>query len=248
MAGRIAYYGGIVTNGLVLDLDAAKKDSYPGTGTSWRDISGNSNNGTLTNGPTFNSSNGGSIVFDGVDDYVTTAMSSSLNSSTTGASPVFTISNWVYLTANAGIVDGLGIASPTQAQSWAHYYYYDNPSGPTYNFNKVDTGYTNSRTFQIITAPNAVLPNRWNNIVTIYNSGTVTFYVNNSIISGTITANDNTSTIVNNNFGLVLGKSNLGAGGQAFNGRISNYNIYNRALSSTEITQNYNALKGRYGL
>ena len=62
MAGRIAYYGGIVTNGLVLDLDAAKKDSYPGTGTSWRNIAGNSNNGTLTNGPTFNSNNGGSIA------------------------------------------------------------------------------------------------------------------------------------------------------------------------------------------
>ena len=70
MAGRIAYYGNIVTSGLVLNLDAAKRDSYPGSGTIWRDISGNGNNGTLTNGPTFNSDNYGSIAFDGVDDYV----------------------------------------------------------------------------------------------------------------------------------------------------------------------------------
>lgn len=93
MAGRISYYGGIVTNGLVLALDAAKKDSYPGSGTVWRDISGNGNNGTLTNGPTFNSGNGGSIVFDGVDDYVEygliTQMSNLIN---------ITVSYWYYPT------------------------------------------------------------------------------------------------------------------------------------------------------
>ena len=72
MAGRISYLGGIVKDGLVLDLDAAKLDSYPKTGTSWKDISGNGNNGTLVNVPTFNSSNGGSIVFDGSNDYVST--------------------------------------------------------------------------------------------------------------------------------------------------------------------------------
>ncbi len=70
MAGRIAYYGNIVKDGLVLLLDAAKKDSYPGSGTLWRDVSGNGNNGTLTNGPIFNSNNGGSVVFDGSNDYV----------------------------------------------------------------------------------------------------------------------------------------------------------------------------------
>jgi hypothetical protein len=59
MAGRIGYYGGVVKDGLVLDLDAAKLDSYPRTGTSWKDISGNQNNGTLINGPTFDSGNGG---------------------------------------------------------------------------------------------------------------------------------------------------------------------------------------------
>ena len=82
MAGRIAYYGGIVKDGLILDLDAAKRDSYPSSGTVWNDISGFQNNGTLINGPTFNSSNGGSIVFDGVDDYVQCAGSFPLTSAT----------------------------------------------------------------------------------------------------------------------------------------------------------------------
>ena len=60
----------IVTDGLVLYLDAANQRSYPGSGTTWSDISRGGNNGTLVNGPTFDPGNGGSIVFDGVDDYV----------------------------------------------------------------------------------------------------------------------------------------------------------------------------------
>ena len=66
----------IVSNGLVLALDAADKNSYPGSGITWRDVSGNNNNGTLTNGPTFDSSNGGSIVFDGTNDFVTGSIGS----------------------------------------------------------------------------------------------------------------------------------------------------------------------------
>ena len=60
----------IVRNGLIMALDAADKNSYIGSGTVWNDVSGNGNNGTLTNGPTFSNANGGCIVFDGVDDYV----------------------------------------------------------------------------------------------------------------------------------------------------------------------------------
>ena len=60
----------IVTNGLVLSLDAADRNSYPGSGTTWRDLSGRDNNGTLINGPTFDSANGGNIVCDGINDYI----------------------------------------------------------------------------------------------------------------------------------------------------------------------------------
>ena len=59
----------IVTNGLVLCLDAANSKSYPGSGTTWTDLSGRGNNGTLVNGVGYNSGNLGSLVFDGVDDY-----------------------------------------------------------------------------------------------------------------------------------------------------------------------------------
>ncbi len=69
MATQYAF-GKIVTNGLVLALNAADKNSYPGSGTAWRDVSGNNNSGTLTNTPTFNSGNGGSIVFNGTNQYI----------------------------------------------------------------------------------------------------------------------------------------------------------------------------------
>lgn len=83
MAGRIAYYGNIVTQGLVLDLDAAIQGSYPKTGSTWFDISNNGNNGTLTNGPTYSPDNFGSIVFDGVNDYVNLLTPPSFNNAVT---------------------------------------------------------------------------------------------------------------------------------------------------------------------
>ena len=67
----IFYNPRTITDGLVLALDAANTKSYPGSGTTWTDLSGNGNNGTLTNGPTYNSSNLGSLSFDGIDDYST---------------------------------------------------------------------------------------------------------------------------------------------------------------------------------
>jgi hypothetical protein len=85
----------IVTDGLVLALDAANTKSYPGSGTVWKDLSGNGNNGTLINGPTFDTGNLGSIEFDGVDDW--TSFGNILNTGTSD----FTISAWVKSTSTA---------------------------------------------------------------------------------------------------------------------------------------------------
>ena len=73
----------IITNGLVLALDAANTKSYVSGSTVWRDLSGNNNSGSLTNGPTFNSANGGSIVFDGVDDYCVNSLSNGFTAAMT---------------------------------------------------------------------------------------------------------------------------------------------------------------------
>ena len=90
-----------ITNGLVLYLDAANKKSYPGSGATWTDLSGNSNTGTLTNGPTFSAANMGSILFDGTNDYVDCGNNSSLQI-TQG-----TISAWVKSTTNDSTFRGI---------------------------------------------------------------------------------------------------------------------------------------------
>src|SRR6056300_758964 len=81
----------IVTDGLVLALDAGNPKSYPGSGTVWRGKSGNGNNGTLTNGPTFSSDNGGAIVFDGADDTVSIPHDSTIDFATNS----FSLHTWV---------------------------------------------------------------------------------------------------------------------------------------------------------
>ena len=103
----------IVTSGLVLALDAAERLSYPRTGTTWRDLSGNSNNGTLTNGPTFSAGNMGSIVFDGVDDYVNIANSTSLQVADT-----FTVCAWIYPTTLAARYAIFSTRAANPAGSW----------------------------------------------------------------------------------------------------------------------------------
>jgi len=87
----VAYNSKIVTNGLVLCLDAGNRKSYPGSGTTWTDLSGNGNTGTLFNTPTFSSANGGSLVFDGTNQYVSTTFA-------TPAGQAVTYAGWVYST------------------------------------------------------------------------------------------------------------------------------------------------------
>ena len=87
----IHYSPTTVTSGLVLCLDAGNAKSYPGSGTVWTDLSGNGNTGTLINGPTYNSANGGSIVFDGVNDYANIGVGRGVNQ----FSGNFAVSVWV---------------------------------------------------------------------------------------------------------------------------------------------------------
>ena len=94
----VSYNSSIVTNGLVLCLDAGNPRSYPGSGTAWYDVSGNNKTGTLVNGPSYNSSNGGSFVFDGVDDYVNVN-----NFNVSHGTSNFTYSCWAYLSGKPSL-------------------------------------------------------------------------------------------------------------------------------------------------
>jgi len=234
MAGRISYYGNIVKDGLVLDLDAAKRDSYPGTGTAWNDISGFRNNGTLTNGPSFNSANGGSIVFDGSNDYVITP--STTYDFSTNAN--FTYCAWIYPNFNSSLNSGKAVidfTSPTYTRSYLRW---EGTSLGFYFDIAVSGGGSAWRTSSIPTFS----ANTWNYICFTHDSSNVgNFYFNGSIISTTRLFNG-ASTVTNNSITIGYGAVNS----YYWSGGISTVQIYNRALSATEVLQNYNATKGRY--
>ena len=211
----------IVTNGLVLYLDAANRQSYISGSTTWTDVSNNGNNGTLTNGPTFNTGSGGSIVFDGVDDYVNAPSSLYVDN--------FTLNAWVYKTAS-GIQT---IMAKGNASFQLNFYL--RIAGPSGFFG------TNSN-FTEITVADLTL-NTWNNTVLTYDKNNLNYFLNGVFI-GQVSAT-NTPTLSSSN--TIVGR--LGDyNGQYWTGRIASTQIYNRALSAQEVLQNYNATKARFGL
>jgi len=208
----------IVTSGLVLALDAAERLSYPRTGTTWRDLSGNNNTGTLTNGPTFNAGNMGTIVFDGTNDYV------NISSLITG-NQSFSWGAWIY-----PIATGTPVFFGNVSAGLAMISYWDSAN------NKVRVGtYGDDK----LTSGTAILPSTWGYTFWTWNGTTLTSYTN-GIADGTA------SGFSFNISGLYTTIGNS-VNSQYFNGRISQTLVYNRALSATEISQNYNAVKSRFG-
>ena len=220
-------YEDIVTNGLVLNLDAGFTPSYPTTATAWSDLSGNNNNGGLVNGPTFNSSNGGSIVFDGADDYVSCGNNSSLQINQG------TISAWVKTSSPGSSFRGI-ITKQDNYGLFAE-------SGTLVTY---DWGSSQTRSTGINIADGT-----WKNVAMTFTTNTGTpsnntiIYLNGSAVLTT------TTKILGNTIEVQLGRGGLGGGSsQLLNGNIAIGLIYNRALSSVEVLQNYKAQKGRFGL
>jgi hypothetical protein len=234
MAGRVAYTGGIVRNGLVLHLDAAKRDSYPKTGTVWTDLSGGGNTGTLTNGPTYNSSNGGSIVFDGTNQYVDCGTNSVLDINQKQQ----TISCWFKTTqTNFGTYGTYLVSKIGTVRKWTY-------SLMMYTGGKIQFQRDDGTNNPMVTTVLSYNDGKWYN-VTVTNDGTIRIYINGVFV---VSGNDTIVNSTSNSNSLWIGSNgnNGGYTGAYFNGNISNVQVYNRALSATEVLQNYNALKGRY--
>ncbi len=211
---------GIVTDGLVLWLDAGISPSYTGSGTTWTDLSGNNNNGTLTNGPTYSSANGGAIVFDGVNDFAIASLPSVTSYNT------FTYNVWVYSTNNSGYRTIIDQGNDT--------WFFGTNLGEliTYNPN-LNSGYV-------------ININQWYNLgVTHVIGGPILFYVNGNLV---YTSTNNSSNFSTSYFGIGAGVRSPTLADEFWSGNIAVAQIYNRALSAAEVLQNYNALKSRFGL
>jgi hypothetical protein len=233
-------YEEIITDGLVLNLDAGFTPSYPTSGTTWYDLGPNVNNGTLINGPTFSSDNGGSIVFDGVDDYVDGIGGISTFSfiQNTG---IFTISAWVKLTNLSGARYFLGNNDGTTGLK-GFYLGHTGASGRLWL--SITYGVSGQATINLI-RNDFFLNNNWVFVTAIGNGTSAQFYRNGQIFSipgiiGTLSTEDSSRT-------LAVGRIN-NFNSSYWQGNVANVQIYNRTLSSEEILQNYNAQKSRFEL
>ena len=245
----ITYNTKIVREGLVLHLDAANPKSYPGSGTVWNDLSGNNNNGTLVNGVGYSPDNKGAMVFDGVNDYVTVdypALALSIPSmtvelwiktTTTTSLSIFGSSN--NLSPNPIIFAinlnrGLGTRD-TNSIGYTGVYIRDTA-------NRYLTGYVNSPLYD----------GNWHCFVwrivnSAANAHEVFFDGNKQNLINT----DVTSPSSFTNFEFPIGINSFHGRGTFNAGPLSTYGgtkIYNRALSASEIQQNFEANRGRYNI
>jgi hypothetical protein len=220
---------------LVLELDAADRNSYPGSGTTWTDLTANNYTGSLVNGPTFSSNNLGSIVFDGTNDYVSIPASMSLSN--------HTVISWVYF--NSLNKDWFPIVEFQSGGSIrAHYYvqgdlnpYQLRGFGANWNADGVMDN-SNWTSTNLVT----VQSNRWYMLTGRVNGSLGDTYINleKSKITKNIAPYNNvgTTNILNSRPSANLYNSGI----------VGSILIYSRALSDAEILQNYNQLKSRFNL
>lgn len=210
---------GVVQDGLVLNLDAGASTSYPGSGTTWTDLSGDGNDGTLVNGVGFDSNDGGSLVFDGVNDYVNAPVTKTASC---------TFSCWAK-TTTLGSSPMLFNAGP-------------NGNGPDlffYNSN-ISWNTWDADINSFASTPASVTDGNWHYYVVINDASSNAKLYYDGVLLGTATYKNASAN------------TNLTIGGNTttyqWNGNISNFMLHNKVLTAAEVTQNYNALRGRYGI
>jgi hypothetical protein len=226
----------VVRNGIVLHLDAANKKSYSGTGTTWADLSGLGNNGTLVNGVGYSSDTAGSLVFDGTNDRVDCG--TTLPDTISGTNG-FTIEVCAYPENSQNAYADIwgnhnepykGIVLQQNGSNLNQY---------NWAFG-VGTAWKNGSNFFYLTT------RQYNHLVCIRAYPYCYTYLNGVLIDTSGPHND--SLVVNSVYNLQLGVGWHLDSSRYWRGRLSNFKVYNRALSAAEVRQNFEALRGRYGI
>jgi hypothetical protein len=224
----------IVTNGLVLALDGANRKSNPGSGTTWTDLSGNGKDGSLVNGASFQTTNGGSVAFDGVNDRVTLYASNQLI-----GNQYATLEAWIKSSD-----DGTGSGG------------YANFLGTRVGQNMSINRYSSNNTAVFLTdftsgnlnAPFGsinIFDQNWHHVVGVNNFGICSLYVDGTL-EGTNSSKSGTNIDLNAEV-MAIG-NDINNTSRTFYGEVAIARIYNRALTQPEVLQNYNAVKSRFGL
>jgi hypothetical protein len=219
----------IVTDGLVLYLDAANTKSYVSGSTTWNDISRSNVNGTLVNGPTFNSGNGGSVVFDGTNDYVSSTLQKTPNNTSVQLWYKWNGVNQFAIITYIGIGNwsdpGIGLLLHDGS---------GNTSG-----NKVGV-VIGGIAFNTIISSATLVNNVWTQLTFTRSTTLTTLYQNGLIVGTSVTTPDSQNTL--------LPIRPIGGTVYYPAGSFASVSIYDRALTSSEVLQNYNSTKSRFGL
>jgi hypothetical protein len=219
----------IVTNGLVLALDAANSKSFVSGSTTWKDLSGNNYNGTLTNGPAFDTKYGGALVFNGSNNFIALPFTASSPS-------VQPYTYEIVFNPNTSLTLFKGLMGQSSYLG----------SGFSIGFNNATNlyiqAYSGSAAYvnQSVTFSNSNTPT----MITLTLDGRNIKGYSNSVLQ----ANDTTSFDIEKNTGNIVIAGNVQGGWPNSNVSVYSVKIYNRALSAAEIQQNYNAQKSRFNL
>jgi hypothetical protein len=230
-----SYSPKIVTDGLVLALDAANAKSYPGSGTAWADLSGNNNSGSLVAGVAFSSENSGVMVFDGTDDTILLPSSNSITGDNLQTLTVSvwikysksTISRVIQLTGNSGLLLFALVLNEDAVVS-------------TGTIALLTRNTTDTATNWLAHQDNYHLQNKYINVVGVINGASRQVYINGerkvSDTNGMLSVTGNTPN------------ARIGSTTFTFQGNLGAATIYRRALSANEVLQNFNATRGRFGV
>ena len=224
----------IVRDGLVLHLDAANVKSYPGSGSTWKDLSGYGNHGSLVADASFSSDNKGTMNFDGTGDYVSVSASSSINM--VADQPV-TISYWMYLNQTAS--ERSTFIGPINKNYFGRSYgHLISPSTNGFLL------YTDDDTSVEASSSTVISKNKWYHVCSVYTTSKISLYLDGEL---------DTENSVMTGFSLTVDTNTLfiGSGSSSnyyLNGKIPIVQLYNKELSTSEIQQNFNATRDRYGI
>jgi len=219
----MAYFTGpnIVTDGLVFAVDAGSTRSYPGSGTTWKNLGSSGSDVALTNGPAFNAANGGYFEFDGTDDY---AYSNSTSFDITGN---VTINSWIRHDGTGNVVGN----------------YISNSANSGYRMRRNGANGSNLWIYASGNAVNggAIYDNIWYMVTGVFSSTGLRAYINGVLVGSNTTA-------YSSSFGGDFFIGAYAVGLEIFGGDIASAQVYSSALTASEVLQNFNAQKTRFGL
>ena len=231
----IAYNPRIVTDGLVLALDAGNTKSYPGSGTTWTDLSGNGNNGTLVNGVGYNGDNLGSLSFDGSNDYGTIEADSSFQ-----LGNGYTLCAWVKSSNNPSNYAGICGTFDRIPSS-----YYGSNFSIQPNSQKFHFLVGGSSTYYIPASATYTI-GQWYYLVGTILGAECKFYIDGTL--NTTYNQPSASSAPGSTTKFKMGRFYQDVDNYYFNGNISNFSFYNKVLTASEVQQNFNATRSRFGI